>query len=75
MANQHRRKLKRGLFIKQFNGHNSLNIIFKMGCKTVVDNLIVNLKGPTDFHVLLQKYRANLSTLTNSRMNFVKETN
>jgi len=47
-------------------------ISFEMDCKTVVDNMVVNFKGSTTFHVLSQNCRANLATMLNSRVSFLK---
>lgn len=54
---------------QQLNIH---NIIFEMDCKSIVDNLVVNFKGSIDYHALLQKCKANLSNLLNSKVSFVK---
>lgn len=58
--------------IKWTHHLNIHNIIFEMDCETIVDNMVVNFKGSTTFHVLSQNCRANLATMLNSRVSFLK---
>jgi len=48
------------------------NVIFELDCKLVVDNMVNNKKGSTEFHAILHRCRAILSNSPNSRMSFEK---
>jgi len=46
------------------------NVIFELDCKLVVDNMVKNIKGSTDFHAILNRFRA--SFVISQRVSFVK---